>query len=99
MRAGDTPAGASPYGLLDLAGNVAEFVWGDSIEIMSDRTFCHCAAHPEDPCVAPGCPGLTLRGGHYESLADGLTVADRGPAYFYEEPPEHIGFRCATSPF
>ncbi len=99
---GRHPAGASPYGVLDMAGNVAERVIYDDLFELPDRTYCQCRPwDPVAPCIEPTCGGGdTIRGGHFESPAGGLTVADRGPRlgpWGFEPPPEpreHFGFRC-----
>ena len=100
---GTRPAGASPYGALDLAGNVAEWVGGDDVLMVPDRRNCGCRPSPPgipcvDPCCGPACPPgpLSIRGGHYESPAGGVTLSDRGPEMPHYEPREHIGFRCVS---
>ncbi len=104
---GSFPAGRTPEGLLDLAGNVAEWV--------SDRHAPYPSEASSDP-VGPTSPlagsRRVARGGHYQSAAPFLRGAARGP----HEPPRamgpaaervrgldpttrapFVGFRCARS--
>ncbi len=93
---GSYPQGASPYGALDMAGNVCEWVqdlW---------RTG---EAYREHPILPPGRRPVgehpvghhyTLRGGSWAQLADRITTYARAN----EEPvwrTKDIGFRCAVS--
>jgi len=88
---GSYPEGASPYGLLDMAGNVAEYVadWYDSgyYEISPSEN----PLGPED--------GLerVVRGGSFNSSAYNIRVTRRSSAFLREEQNNQVGFRCATS--
>ena len=106
-RVGSFPAGASPYGVLDMAGNVWEWVfdfydanyYGNSV-----------ATNPTGPLAAVG-NGYrhTIRGGSYQDVEKDIRVANRGYAsgpnpdasdmksveYIGESSPR-IGFRCAS---
>jgi formylglycine-generating enzyme required for sulfatase activity len=89
-QAGSYPTGASPYGVLDMAGNVAEWV----------NDWYQDDYYPDTPGDNPPGPASgefsVLRGGAYYSGAGILRVASRefnnpgigSPAY---------GFRCAVS--
>lgn len=89
---GTHPAGASPYGVEDLIGNVREFV-SDSYNEFEPT----CAA----PCVDPeGIPASAadhgyhaVRGGSYGTQAGvgGLLLHERGGHYWSPD----LGFRCA----
>jgi formylglycine-generating enzyme required for sulfatase activity len=91
-RVGDYPSGASPYGALDMAGNVMEWVndW-----YQSD----YYGVPP--PCANPQGPDTgtwkVQRGGGWSSLWSSARVASRSyvrPNFnFY-----YVGFRCAVSP-
>ena len=85
MRVGQFPAGASPYGVLDMAGNVAEWV----ADAYRERYG--------DPQPRPGdAEQRVVRGGSYESAAPFLRgAARRGVARDMVSPT--IGFRCAKS--
>jgi formylglycine-generating enzyme required for sulfatase activity len=79
------PAGRTPEGVLDLAGNVAEWVADAYRERYDDRQ-----PRPGDA------EQRVVRGGSYESAAPFLRgAARRGTARDTVSPS--IGFRCARS--
>jgi hypothetical protein len=85
--AGSYPAGASPYGVLDMAGNVAEWVgdWHDP---------GYYAVSPAENPHGPGSGQYRVaRGGSWEDFYAYIRVAER-VAY----PPEEValGFRCVV---
>jgi serine/threonine-protein kinase len=87
---GTYPAGASLYAVLDMAGNVAEWVndWYDET---------YYSVSPESNPQGPS-EGFfrVLRGGSYYSSATGIRAADRS-WYIPEGSTDYIGFRCAQS--
>jgi len=89
--AGHLIAGASPYGVLDLAGNVWEWVSSAYVP------------YPYDPAdgrenLTPG-PVRGTRGGAHDSPAEEITTTQRGRDLSRNPRSGHhnIGFRCARS--
>jgi formylglycine-generating enzyme required for sulfatase activity len=95
--AGSFPDGATPQGLLDMAGNAAEWVV-DELEL--DSTGRHPVPYPDTPEVDPpprqigGLPH-GLRGGSYEDSPVWLRGAARSTTDLTRSPS--IGFRCVAS--
>ena len=94
---GDTTAvgaylqGASPYGALDMAGNVWEWVndWYDSSYYSSSP-----ASNPQGPATGTY---RVLRGGGWYVSGSHLRVANR----YYDNPTSqnvNLGFRCVAAP-
>lgn len=87
---GNYPAGASAYGALDMAGNLAEWVndWYD------ERYY---AASPSaNPPGAADSIFRAVRGGSWYGKAASLRASDRS-WYIPEGGTDYIGFRCAQS--
>jgi formylglycine-generating enzyme required for sulfatase activity len=82
--------GASPYGVLDMAGNIAEWVndW-------YDETY-----YSATPLNNPSGPAegnfRVLRGGSWYSTAAGIRTTDRS-WYIAEGGTNYTGFRCVKS--
>ena len=76
---GASPGGASPYGLLDMAGNVWEWV------------SSAYAPYPTTPATAASIPAAerVLRGGSYASPAVHLRCAARSRSYPGRLAPAH----------
>jgi len=87
---GSYPAGASMYGALDMAGNLAEWVndWYDETYYTTSPLD-----HPTGPAE-----GFfrALRGGSWYGNADSLRTTDRS-WYIPEGGTDYVGFRCAQS--
>ena len=88
---GSYPAGASPYGVMDMAGNVWEWVndWYSSSYYATSP-----ASNPPGPANGTY---KVLRGGSWSDSGPDLRVAGRyghGPAI----RPDYLGFRCAADP-
>ncbi|GAC1572586.1 MAG: hypothetical protein NVS3B20_04440 [Polyangiales bacterium] len=86
---GNFPAGVTPNGLFDMAGNVAEWVsdvWEDS--------------YAGGPVTAPSGPAIggarVIRGGSYKQPMALLRAASRAPRFPGTREPD-IGFRCART--
>jgi formylglycine-generating enzyme required for sulfatase activity len=90
-EAGATSGDRSVEGVLDLAGNVSEWV-----EDGFEATLPDCPAPCRDPVVRGGTE-KSCRGGNWGSLAEMCRAAGRGRRAATEVSP-HIGFRCAASP-
>ncbi|MEI2691323.1 MAG: bifunctional serine/threonine-protein kinase/formylglycine-generating enzyme family protein [Anaerolineae bacterium] len=88
---GSYPAGASPYGALDMAGNV----WEWAADWYDEATY---TASPRENPTGPG-TGSTrvLRGGSWGISASYVRAASRdgGTPDFRDD---RVGFRCARSP-
>jgi formylglycine-generating enzyme required for sulfatase activity len=92
-QVGSYPLGASPYGVLDMAGNVWEWVndwWQDDYYSISP---------PSNPPGPTSGTYKVIRGGSWDDYWDYLRVADHGGNY--PDSPNHyydLGFRCGVSP-
>ncbi len=89
---GGLPGRATPLGILDLAGNVAEWVsdyyWTD------EKGFGYEAASQVNPTGPKFGAFHVVRGGSYLDGAAWLRGASRSPAL---GPSPTVGFRCAAS--
>ena len=85
---GSFPAGASPYGVLDMAGNLGEWV--------NDWYAAYDAGPLENPTGPAEGDFRVLRGGSWYGTAAAIRASDRG-WYIPEGGTNYIGFRCAKS--
>lgn len=87
---GSYPAGASPYGVLDMAGNAAEWV----------NDWYEEGYYSISPGINPPGPkdGIfkVLRGGSWYGTAASLRVSDRA-WYLLDAGNDQTGFRCVQS--
>jgi formylglycine-generating enzyme required for sulfatase activity len=91
---GSFPDGATPLGVLDLAGNAAEWV-ADVLEFDAvGRPVGYDAASQVDPRPKGGGGYHVIRGGSYEDPAAWLRSAARDTSPMPH--PESVGFRCAA---
>jgi eukaryotic-like serine/threonine-protein kinase len=90
-QVGSYLSGASPYGALDMAGNVSEWVndWWSS-------TYYGSSPVSNPPGPTSGTTKV-LRGGDWYGTWNWLRVADRG-GYSLGDRYKFIGFRCAAPP-
>jgi len=90
-QVGSYPLGASPYGALDMAGNVWEWVndWWQS-------NYYSLSPYSSPPGPATGTDKV-IRGGSWGSDDYLLRVANRNGNYPDNRSPE-FGFRCGSSP-
>jgi iron(II)-dependent oxidoreductase len=96
---GRYPAGTSPYGALDMAGNVQEWtssLWGKD-EWKPEFGYPYDASDGREALEAPNTMKRVLRGGNFFSDASLVRCACRfGSIQVF--PYEWIGFRVAASP-
>lgn len=88
---GSFPDGATPTGLLDMAGNASEWVW-DWYE-RDDEGYGYgrgAVVNPKGP--AYGVAGHVIRGGSYREAAHWLRAAARRA---WPTAAREVGFRCA----
>lgn len=86
---GTHPEGASPYGVLDMAGNVWEWV--------ADAYHGNYDGAPADGSAWEGAKDRVFRGGSFLSPAGALRVTNRS----FMDPADHtdaLGFRCCRTP-
>lgn len=84
--------GATPEGILDLAGNVAEWV----LDRYAPEYAEHDVHDPQGPSAGSGSSQRVVRGGDFESPRSGLRgAARRGQPPTTRSPT--LGFRCAKS--
>ncbi|MBM4121680.1 MAG: formylglycine-generating enzyme family protein [Nitrospira sp.] len=88
MPVGSFPDGASPYGILDMAGNASEWVqdWFEP--------YYYLKAPQTDPRGPAGILLKVVRGGSWLKPAKSLRTADRDYGY-PDDRPSGTGFRCA----
>lgn len=104
-RVGSFPQGASPFGVLDLAGNVWEWVADSYSANYYNQTS---EQNPTGPGGQPGGP-KSIRGGSWADNFKDLRVSNRGYAAapdlgadtkseaYLGEANDRIGFRCAVN--
>ena len=89
--AGDYPTGASPYGALDVSGNVDEWLNDWYLEgYYSQSPY-------ENPQGPPSGSGKVVRSGNFYYTAIGIHVAFRTWSSWPEYGNDGRGFRCAAS--
>ena len=86
---GSYPAGASPYGVLDMMGNAWEWVAD-----LYDRQYYTYAPGRNPRGPESGTGERILRGGAWDSPAHHVRAAYRNATHFFG-PNARVGFRCA----
>jgi len=88
VKVGKYPNGASPYGVLDMAGNVLEWVH----DIYAPEYY---KTSPEENPSGPDTGSKrVIRGGSWHSGFDGLRTVARASLKF-DDSNNSVGFRCA----
>jgi formylglycine-generating enzyme required for sulfatase activity len=104
-KVGSFPAGASPFGVLDMAGNVAQW-----INDFYDATYYSKSVtlNPSGPIARTNYFNRVIRGGTFQDVAGDIRLANRAsmlgpnpnaqqssPAYTGDYSPK-VGFRCVS---
>ena len=104
-KVGSYPAGASPFGVLDMAGNVYQWVndFYDANYYAKD-----VALNPQGPIARTSFFGRVIRGGSFQDTPENIRISYRAsdtgpnpnaqptsPDYIGDYSPK-IGFRCAS---
>jgi formylglycine-generating enzyme required for sulfatase activity len=88
---GSHPSGASPYGVLDMSGNLWEWV----SDLYDSQYYSYASgSNPAGPSSGTG--ERVLRGGAWDSPADQARTSYRNATHFFG-PNFRVGFRCARS--
>ena len=93
---GSFPDGATPLGVLDMAGNASE--WVEDVFELDDEGFGYGRAPQTNPHGKTTGVYHIHRGGSYEDGAPWMRAASRGTIAAISDPQlESIGFRCAAN--
>lgn len=92
-QVGNYPLGASPYGALDMAGNVMEWV-NDWLSFTYYQTSPYY--NPPGPTYGEGYK--VIRGGNYNGYESYIRTASRYDYLYTWSNYANLGFRCAASP-
>lgn len=92
----DYAAGASPHGILNLAGNAAEWV----ADWYAEDWYARMPDQNPFKSVMPSAlyPTRVVRGGSFVDILSNLRISNRDGTSLPDDQFDYLGFRCAATP-